>query len=247
MKEFNWVTEKMVVFCMLTTLMMNNVFAETYINKTRIILYEDSKEDTFNVINEGTNPVLIQSWIDEGEQNVAPERLNVPFIVIPPTFRLDAKQSHALRIIFFGNGKINFDKSEKLFWLNVLEVPSKNDASEHSNFQLAFRTRIKILLRPDFLKKSTIEKFLKKIEFNTIVDAKTKKLEISNQSPFFVTLINIRLNNGKILRNLPHDGIIAPFANTTVNLSSDAIGSQKVTEFEYVNDYGVIVKYKIDP
>lgn len=240
MKKINGLTENITILFLITLLTMNSGLAKTYVNKTRVIIYAHSKEETFNIINDGTNPALIQSWVDEGDQNIDPGRLKVPFIVLPPTFRLDAKKSHALRIIYFGNGREN---TERLFWLNVLEVPTKKSSSDEINFQLAFRTRVKLLLRPDFLKENTIEDAVGKIEFIPTVDAKKPEMGISNRSPFFITLISVSFKDGMVLNNLPNDGLIAPFSNTIVNIPSSITANQKITSFEYVNDYGVIVKY----
>ncbi|MCX2202283.1 hypothetical protein LDO48_21700 [Pantoea agglomerans] len=55
--------------------------------------------------------------------------------------------------------------------------------------------------------------------------------------------MSVSFKDGMVLNNLPNDGLIAPFSNTIVNIPSSITANQKITSFEYVNDYGVIVKY----
>jgi chaperone protein EcpD len=49
---------------------------------------------------------------------------------------------------------------ETLYWFNVLEIPPKSKAANDENLnqlQLAFRTRIKFIFRPDGLKGNPLD------------------------------------------------------------------------------------------
>ena len=60
----------------------------------------DQREITLKLSNEGSGPVLVQSWIDDGDPNAAPDQVKVPFTLTPPLFRLDSKKGQTLRIIY---------------------------------------------------------------------------------------------------------------------------------------------------
>lgn len=36
------------------------------------------------MVNQGQQPLLVQSWLDDGHEDVDPQTLNVPFIASPP-------------------------------------------------------------------------------------------------------------------------------------------------------------------
>ncbi|RDL19866.1 pili/flagellar assembly PapD-like chaperone [Serratia fonticola] len=61
--------------------------------------------------------------------------------------RVETGKGQTLRISYAG-GALPMDK-ESVFWLNVLEVPAKSQATTGENrLQMAFRPRIKLFFRP---------------------------------------------------------------------------------------------------
>lgn len=100
--------------------------------------------------NKGNSHLLVQSWLDTGDDNAEPGSINVPFTATPPVSRIDAKRGQTIKLMYTGSTVLPSDK-ESVFWFNVLEVPPKPDASKVENqslLQLAFRTRIKLFYRP---------------------------------------------------------------------------------------------------
>ncbi|WP_063552087.1 fimbria/pilus periplasmic chaperone [Burkholderia territorii] len=123
------------------------VQASVVITGTRVLFPGDSREVTVRLLNDGKTPVLVQTWLDTGDEKSAPEKIAVPFVLTPSMFRLDPAKGQSLRILYTGE-PLPADR-ESLFWLNVLEVPPKADGNEGANkVQLAFRTRIKVMFRP---------------------------------------------------------------------------------------------------
>ncbi|MBN3790745.1 fimbria/pilus periplasmic chaperone [Burkholderia sp. Ac-20353] len=116
---------------------------------TRVVFPEQARDVTLRVENTGDQPVLAQSWIDDGRVDVPPEKLQVPFIVAPSVARIEPAKSLALRITHTQE-PLPEDR-ESVFWLNVLEVPTVG-AEEENRLRFAFRTRIKLFYRPTALR-----------------------------------------------------------------------------------------------
>ena len=111
-----------------------------------------------NLENRGNKPLLVQTWLDDGRDDVNPQELKLPFVITPPVSRIDPKNGQSLRITYMGK-PLPQDR-ESLYWFNVLEIPPKSKAKEGESLnqlQLAFRTRIKFFFRPDGLKGSPLQ------------------------------------------------------------------------------------------
>lgn len=66
-----------------------NARADIVISGTRIIYPQSSKDVTVKMENRGNNPLLVQSWLDDGRDTVNPQELKLPFVVTPPVSRID--------------------------------------------------------------------------------------------------------------------------------------------------------------
>ncbi|EPT0778028.1 fimbria/pilus periplasmic chaperone [Enterobacter hormaechei] len=97
--------------------------ASIVITGTRVIYPASSKEVTVKVSNKGESPVLIQSWLDNGDTNAKPDKIKVPFVLTPPINRVEPSSGQTLRIRALPNNLSQ--KQESIFWLNVLEIPAK--------------------------------------------------------------------------------------------------------------------------
>jgi len=120
------------------------------VNRTRLIVTPQEREASAQILNEGTQPVLIQAWVDTGDAQRQVEQITAPFLVDPPVFRLDPDQSRQVRVLMVWPLEKLPDERESVFWFNVLEVPPKAENLEASNhLQISFRTRLKIFFRPE--------------------------------------------------------------------------------------------------
>lgn len=72
--------------------------------------------------NKGNSHLLVQSWLDTGDDNAEPGSINVPFTATPPVSRIDAKRGQTIKLMYTGSTVLPSDK-ESVFWFNVLEVP----------------------------------------------------------------------------------------------------------------------------
>jgi len=135
---------------LLTALLVGrDVGAGVLVEGTRVIYPADSEGRTLLVANTNPWPVLVQTWVDEGEGN--PTGANAPFVVLPAIFRLEPSATERLHIIHTG-APLSEDR-ESLFWLNLYEVPPTNVNAEtgvddEARLTLAFNTQLKLLYRP---------------------------------------------------------------------------------------------------
>jgi chaperone protein EcpD len=128
--------------------LMGAAQASVTIGGTRVIYPLDQREVTVKLENDSKNPSLVQVWMDDGNADSKPGEAKVPFAITPPIFRMDPRKSQMLRVIFSGDTTLPLDR-ESVYWLNVLDIPPKAEQKADMNsLQFAFRTCIKMFVRP---------------------------------------------------------------------------------------------------
>lgn len=226
--------------------MIGDAQASVVIAGTRVIFPGQDREVTLKVSNNGSAPALVQAWLDDGDQNSSPDTIDVPFTVSPAMFRLDPSKGQALRIISTG-ASLAQDK-ETLYWLNVLEIPPKAKAlsTEANKLQLAFRTRIKFMYRPDNLHgRSDDSPGQVRWEVIRMEKGVGYALKATNPTPYFVNLGQISL----VSKDKGYDagaGFIAPRETTIFPIVGLTQSIDTAAEVEYlsINDFGGGVKGK---
>ncbi|ABI39308.1 pili assembly chaperone [Shewanella sp. MR-4] len=213
----------------------SSVEASVVLDNTRIIYRSDKEEVSLKLTNKGSEPFLVQSWIDNGELNLDPSNIKVPFVISPPINKINAGEGQHLRIFY--TGETLPDNKESIFWLNVLSVPPKNN-SNANKLQLAFKTKIKLFFRPTSLDGST-SSAVEKIKLSKLENG----MEINNPTPFFITILSISaVESGDIEKKLIENIMISPFEVLTV---SSEYNSSLVHNISFINDYGATEKQKI--
>ncbi|WEP45615.1 fimbria/pilus periplasmic chaperone [Cronobacter dublinensis subsp. infanticibi] len=204
--------------------------ASIVITGTRVIYPSDAPEVSVKLDNKGGSPVLIQSWIDNGNADAAPETLQVPFILTPPINRVESGKGQTLRITF--TGKLLPADRESVYWLNVLEIPARKATAVSDNYlQVAFRSRIKLFLRPVGLEVNANEAVT-----HVTWRANGQTIEAINPTPYFISLVRLKLNGKSV------DGdMIAPKSTMTVKLPGNS--GNKLAGV-YVNDYGALNEFE---
>lgn len=217
------------VFTALIALSSFSSSASVVISGTRVIYPADQKEVTVKLDNVGKAPVLIQSWIDNGDAGATPEKMSVPFILTPPINRIEAKKGQTLRLSYTG-APLPANK-ESVFYLNVLEIPAKDKALQSDNrLQMAFRSRIKLFFRPVGLPGNANDA-VKALSWT----ASAQGVTATNSTPFYVSLVEVALGGKKV------DGqMVPPMGSITFSLPGARAGSQLA--FSSVNDYGAVIK-----
>lgn len=166
------------------------------VSHTRLIVTAQAREATPRVLNEGTRPVLIQTWIDSGVDARSEERADAPFIADPPVFRLEPGQSRSVRVLSVAPAENFAQDRESLFFFNVLEIPPVPEAEpgkEQNHLQISFQSRIKLFYRPEQVTaKNTAETDALRL---SIARGQTGQsvLRIANATPLHQTLGTLTL------------------------------------------------------
>lgn len=193
--------------------------AGVIIGGTRVIFEGAKKEATINITNPDNTPYLIQSWIDmqDGVSGKA------PFIITPPLYRLDGGQKNLERIVMTGSLP---QAQESLFWLNIKAIPS---ASKQMNaLQIAVKTRIKLIYRPEGLRASTPEEQANKLTWQRSGNA----IQVNNPTPYVINFNEITLGG----RKLDDVTYVLPGASARF-LLPEGVSGHSLT-FKVINDYG---------
>jgi len=190
---------------------------------TRVIFSEGKKEASLTVTNQDKNtPYLVESWIENFDKNNPSQ---VPFIVTPPLFRLDAGKGSTLRINPLG---LPLPKDrESVFWLNVKSIsPSPRDKS--NQLQVNIKSKFKLFYRPKGLAGNPADAW-QKLSFRQ----EGNQLIAHNPTPYFVSFYSLSVNHHAI----NDAGMIGPGEDRHWTVS----GSGKVS-WAAINDYGGITE-----
>lgn len=249
MKRFLWM--RSAILASLLWSGIGAVNAGVVIDSTRVIFaasHSDRaathKTATVKLINNNDYPVLVQVWVDQGDDKKNPEHIVVPFSVPIHQFRMEPQSkdgtghSHVVRIVHTDE-PLPEDR-ESLFWLNVLEIPSmgKDDVNR---LQLAIRQRIKFIYRPKGLE-GTPESDAKKLRWD-VVPAQGGhgfSLKITNPGAHIAHLANISVLDGdrqfKLASNfvLPKASAVLPIPKMERMPTSGAR-----IEYSFLNDWAV--------
>jgi len=219
--------------------------ANVLIGGTRVVFPAKDGEVTVRLTNDNDHPVLVESWIDRGDIHSTPESVDVPFLITPPLFRMEAKKEQSLRIVYT-HEQLPADR-ESLFWLNVLEVPPKPTGAQAEGqnlLQLALRSRLKLFYRPVGLQGDPA-KAPAELTWKVVADGKGFALEAHNPTPYYVTITDLSLVVAG--KNATAElGMVAPMSDLRMPLhdvmQKPATGS--VISFTSLNDFGAGSAFK---
>ncbi|QQJ97043.1 fimbria/pilus periplasmic chaperone [Burkholderia ambifaria] len=214
--------------------------ASVVIDNTRVIFRGGEREVTIKLTNQGNASALVQTWMDKGDPDSSPDKIDVPFTLTPTMFRLDPKKGQTLRMIYTKE-PLAQDR-ETLFWLNVLEVPPKatDEESGENRLQLAFRTRIKVMFRPKGLAGESIEAPAQ-VTWRVVPgkDGHGYALKGENPTPYFVNFgeLSVKTRGNSYEAG---NGFIPPMGSETFPIEKLTQQPDAAAEVDYlaINDYG---------
>lgn len=144
-------TKHTTALCFVTCMAFSSSsIADIVISGTRVIYKSDQKSVNVRLENKGNNPLLVQSWLDTGDDNAEPGSITVPFTATPPVSRIDAKRGQTIKLMYTASTSLPKDR-ESVFWFNVLEVPPKPDAEKVANQSLLRTPPLGPQDQPDYL------------------------------------------------------------------------------------------------
>ncbi|HFZ8994133.1 TPA: fimbrial assembly chaperone [Citrobacter freundii] len=202
-----------------------------YIYGTRVIFPAQKKDIIVQLMNDGKRSSLVQAWIDDGNTNLPPEKIDVPFILTPPVIRVAANSGQQLKIKQLTN-RLPQDR-ESLFYLNVLDIPPNSSESKDKNtIKFALQNRIKLFYRPQGVTKVDKKSFAR-LQLTQI----RNELNIKNNSANWITIPEIKLNNKLNKETL----LLAPWTTQTVTTSA-VVNGYTVT---LIDDFGNYIREKV--
>ncbi len=199
--------------------------AGVVIGGTRLIYDGSKKESSLSVSNPDKVPYLIQTWTETTAGGVE----KAPFMVTPPLFRLDGGQDNVLRVVRTG-GSLPTDK-ESLYWMNIKSIPAAEQKGNENTLQIAIKTRIKLIYRPQELK-GTPEDVTDKLHWQR----SGNNLQVTNPTPFYMNFMSISVA-GKEVKPAT---FVAPGATENFALPANVSGGN--VTWKLISDYGGIGK-----
>ncbi|MBV8043469.1 molecular chaperone [Pluralibacter sp.] len=199
--------------------------AGVIIGGTRLVYHGEKKEASVGITNPDSLDYLIQSWTDNSENSTT----KPPFLVTPPLFRLDAHQQNTLRVVHTG-GNLPTDR-ESLYWLNIKAIPSSTRQAGINTLQIAIKTRIKLIFRPQTVKGKP-EESANMLEWRQ----QGQTLVVNNPTPFYMNFQTVTVNGKKI------SGVTwaKPKGDTQFTLPATVSGN--TVSWSVITDYGSISK-----
>lgn len=220
-------------------------FASIQIMSTRVILNAAEKEQSFIIRNVGESPSLVQLWLADKSSNEMKIQEDLPLFITPPVGRINADRRKVFRIFPTEQaGNILPQDRESMFWINVLDVPEQDANSNAGNkLNLAFRTRIKLFYRPVNIK-GTLIKSAEEVIWKKRQTKNGCEIIATNNSPFHVTLVNMKLKQGEAtVAALPGE-MLSPYSSQTFLFKEAKSANINLLDFDYISDLGAFINVK---
>ncbi|HGM5490690.1 TPA: molecular chaperone [Serratia fonticola] len=199
--------------------------AGVIVGGTRLIYDGGKKESSLSVSNPDKVPYLIQTWVDTTTGGAE----KAPFMVTPPLFRLDGDQDNVLRVVRAG-GNLPTDK-ESLYWMNIKSIPAATKDDNKNTLQIAVKTRIKLIFRPQGLK-GVPEELTEKLTWQR----SGNNLQVTNPTPFYMNFQQVKVAGSEV-KGVTY---VAPMSSASFALPAGASGGS--ISWKLISDYGGVGK-----
>ncbi|MBB1201528.1 molecular chaperone [Enterobacteriaceae bacterium 89] len=204
-----------------------SLHAAVNINTTRVVFNHGATQQTVSLVNDGDYPVVVQSWVDDGDPQKGPSQANVPFVVLPPVLKILPGERRELKIMTTGKG-LATDR-ESLYWLNVYQIPPEVKSPQAGEkVRLALRNQLKVLWRPKNIGVLT-EKSINMLSFRY----EDGMIHAVNDSSWNIILADVSFGEYSI------GGIVlAPHTRSMIFNSVTPVMRQNKINFTVINDEG---------
>jgi len=202
-----------------------NARAALVLSGTRVIFPASEYQASLKVDNPTDNDYLMQSWVEDDTGK--PQQ---GILVEPPVAQIKSHHKVELRFSLV-DPTLKDNKSEKLFWLNVKEIPKVDASSSSSELLLAMQTKIKVFYRPALIEAESGDA-CKKLTWQRTGNGIT----VSNPTPYYIT-IDRAMTDGHTKIDVD---MIAPYSNKHVQLRG-ATKFNSVT-WNAISDFGDVTE-----
>ncbi|GAA3612288.1 molecular chaperone [Gibbsiella greigii] len=213
---------------------------------TRVVFNQGDNEKSLMLVNTNAYPIMVQTWVDNGDVNAAPELSNAPFVSLPSVFSMQPGTLRGLRLIY-GGQTLPTDR-ESVFWLNLYEIPPNQPTTppQKTRVTLAMNTQMKIFYRPKTLAGQAASA-PDKITFTLRQAGKHHELICKNSSAFYLSFaqLSVRLGNKDYPVRQESDMMTAPFSSKRYfidNANGAAALPGTTVKAAIINDLGHQIK-----
>ncbi|MBP6563916.1 MAG: molecular chaperone, partial [Neisseriaceae bacterium] len=213
--------------------------ASVVITGTRVVYPGQKNEVGIELKNDADQPALVQSWVDYFDASKNQANLAVPFVVMPPVFRMEANEGQSVRLMYTKE-PLPLDR-ESLFRFNVLEIPPAPEAGTDNYLLMAIRHQLKLFYRPDQIKQKPEQVEQAYVWRLQPTASGQYALVVDNPTPFYLNLSEVTLQAGNDAAWAYEADMVAPKTTGHVVLPLVAAAqAQQVRslKFVYINDYG---------
>ncbi len=228
-------------------LLSTQAMSSVIITGTRVVYPSQKNEIGVELRNDSSNPALVQSWIDYFDEPKNQANQPVPFIIMPPVFRMEAMEGQSLRVVYTKEA-LPQDR-ESLFRFNVLEIPPSPEGA-NNYLLMAIRNQLKFFFRPASIKQRLQDVEQEYIWRVGLGPANENILLVDNPTPFYLNLSQVSVFQGATLI-YEGDGLMVE----PKSVGQPAIRAKQMPNlskatnihYTYINDFGarVLVKTKI--
>lgn len=208
------------------------------LSHTRVVFDAAAQHAKVTLFNSSDRVYLMSSRVLSTVDDRGSDAQKMPFMVIPPLFRLEAQSRNTVLISRNNTSALPSDR-ESVFYLSFLAIPSvpKRDVIDDENawtqpqVSLGVRNIIKLFYRPTNLKPA-VNTAAGKLVFS---QQGNKLLQVSNPTPYYQTLGALSLN-GKPIDVREYGAMIAPFSRVAYPVGE----TMKVVRWSVIDDYGLL-------
>lgn len=249
--------KKLKGFIILLGILPLSLWAGIMPENSRVIYDQGDAQKSLMLVNTNDYPVMVQTWIDDGNLNEMPEESETPFVVVPPMFKSASKQLNNIKILFSGDDSYQLAQDrESLFWLNIHEVPPlESSTSETEKLALSMLTQMKIIYRPTPLKNTAehVIDQLQSIEIKAKIEKNKLRVFVKNPTGYIANFANLTLlSGGDAKQSFPLDKAselnmhVLPYSNQEFYFKiPEKTDVRKIQKIEYilVDDNGIFLPF----
>lgn len=207
------------------------------LDKTRVVISSERVSEKITLMNKSERVYLIHGKVSKTPESDKEMSSDIPFIIIPPLFRLESKSKSTVMIMRQDISMLPQDR-ESIFYLSFLAIPSiskPGDVDAIPDFivprvSVGIRSVIKLLYRPPKLAVPDGDA-AGKLTFKQ----HRGMLYIQNPTPYYITLAQLRIN-GKSIDLRDSGAMLAPYSGNKYRFADVA----KNVSWSAINDFGGI-------
>lgn len=207
---------------------------------TRIIYNAKDQEVTLQVSNTGDAPVVVQSWLDAGNEQSSPDTTDAPFFVTPPITKIMPREGQSLRVVFTGDATAFPEDRESVFYFNLLEIPSLRDEQVKQNkLVLLTKHRLKVFYRPEGLSGNPADDVLERLLVTRRCDEQGQTvIALHNPTAYHASFRDavVKVHGRSVA--LKEVNMIPPFSSAHWVVTEEALGYSPELHLTLVNDHG---------